>query len=65
MSRDISPELQQIFEIAATATVCEATEIPRDYVARMTLAATRGHGGYTLYQDREGRWFRVNSEPLP
>lgn len=65
MSRDLSPELREMFEIASTATVCEPTEIPLDCVARMTLAATTGHGGYTLYQDREGRWFRVNLEALP
>lgn len=64
MNRDISPELREMFEIASAATVCEPTHVPLDCVARMTLAASRWHGGFTLYQARDGRWFRVNSEPL-
>lgn len=65
MSRALSPEMREMFEIASTATVCEPTEIPIDCVVRMTLAAQRGHGGFTLYRDRDGCWFRVNSEALP
>lgn len=60
-----SPELQRMYDIAATATVWEGDEIPAEWGdGRMTLAASIGHGGYSLYQDPEGRWFRVNTEPL-
>lgn len=64
MTREMSPEMREMFEIAASATVVKVKPPNRSWNAVMTLAAQRGYGGFTLYQDHGGRWFRVNTEPL-